>query len=88
MQLRPAPKPHCQGHQATWGPRLGSPSLVPGSGGKAHAEKRDHIWLKTHSISSLMALKEKPLPQSLGAFQSFPELRLLKFPDSHHSLTH
>ena len=43
---------------------------------------------KTHSTSSLLALKEKPLSQSLGPFQSFPELRLLKFPDSHHSLTH
>ena len=41
---------------------------------------------KTHSISSLIALKEKTLPQSLGPFPSFPDLRLSMFPDSHHSL--
>ena len=43
---------------------------------------------KTHSISSLIALKEKTLPQSLGPFPSFPDLRLSMFPDSHHSLIH
>ena len=71
----------------------GSSDLAPHprflEGGQMFMQRREIIsGYKTHSIPSLIALKEKTLPQSLGPFPSFPDLRLSMFPDSHHSLIH
>lgn len=71
----------------------GSSDLAPHpqflEGGQMFMQRREIIsGYKTHSIPSLIALREKTLPQSLGPFPSFPDLRLSMFPDSHHSLIH
>ena len=50
-------------------------------------EERSYPAIKL-ILSHHSALKEKTLPQSLGPFPSFPDLRLSMFPDSHRSLIH